>query len=691
MGKVARNLRAESLFAHDAWASRGESVESESLGDVGTYRLLAAIGRGGLGVVYRAKAPDGRVVAVKVLRRLDSNDALLRFEREMKLLSLFGARDGFIPLLDRGESDRGPFLVMPLLEGGTLRDRLDAGPLGVEDAIALVRSIAQAVGRAHERGIVHRDLKPENVLFQEGNPLLADLGLAKYFGTQAGRDESLSRTGDLRGTLNYIAPEQARDAKSAGPRADVFSLGAILYECLAGRPAFEGNGALPIVQKMEKGEHEPLIKVRRDVPRWLAGAVERALAPDALERFQDGHAFARALVPATRPLRRVLGALLAVAACGAILAAALLSRSSRAREARRHVELMEAALGANDRNRAIAEATEAIDLDPELAPAWANRSLARCTEGDPDGALSDATKALAVDPRLALAWAAHSIARGYKGDYAGAVVEANKAIELAPALALGWAARGFARCSERSLDGALADLTRAIELDDKLALAWASRAAAWVEKRDWSRAIADSTRAIELDSRRYKAWAMRAAARSQTGNWDESIADSTRAIELKPGASVAWATRAVVRGAKGDREGEIADLTKAIELDPASASMWVERGVARDHVGDLDGSIADSTRAIELDPRFAEAWRNRGLAREKKKDWDGEIADLTRAIELDPRYTQAFRHRGDARGEKGDLEGAASDYERFLELAPDAADAPSIRGVLDELRKRIVR
>ena len=680
--KVARELRAESLFAHDAWASRSGTSDAPS--QVGPYALVAPIGKGGMGVVFRAKAPDGGDVAVKVLRRHDSNEDLLRFDREMKLLSLFGARDGFVPLLDRGESDDGPFLVMPLLEGGTLRDRLRKGPLRIADALALVRGVAQAVGRAHERGIVHRDLKPENILFQaDGEPLVADLGLAKYFSPQGDRRESLSRTGDLCGTLSYMAPEQACDSKSSGPRADVFSLGAILFECLAGRRAFGGAGVLSVIQRREL---EPLRRIRPETPPWVVAVVERALAPGAAERFADGHAFARALVPPTRTARRFLALLLVVAAGGAVLAAVL--SSSRAREARRHVERAEAALHAHDRNGAIAEATRAIDLDPELALAWANRAMARCIKADADGALADAKRALELAPGLALAWAAQSGAHASQGDNDRAFAEASKAIELDPGLALAWATRGFARYGKADREGAIVDLTKAIELDGELGLAWGTRAAARGDLNDFDGAIADASRAIALDPRLFLSWATLATAHCNRGNWDECIACSNRAIELRPHAFGVFTMRARARGRKGDLAGQLADLDKAIEIAPGFAKAWVERASARLAADDVDGSIADLTRAIEIDPGLVAAWCNRGLTREKKDDWEGEISDLTKALALDPKCVRALEHRGIARKRKDDPEGAVSDLERFLELAPDDPEAPVVRQELEGLRKR---
>ncbi|MBI3724002.1 protein kinase, partial [bacterium] len=131
---------------------------------LGTYEVAAEIGRGSAGAVFAARAVSGEKVAIKVLRNHEQA-ALARFERERRLLSALGEAEGFVPLLDTGTCAEGPFIVMPLLEGGDLRKRLERGPFPVEEAISLGLSLARALGRAHARRLVHRDLKPENILF----------------------------------------------------------------------------------------------------------------------------------------------------------------------------------------------------------------------------------------------------------------------------------------------------------------------------------------------------------------------------------------------------------------------------------------------------------------------------------------------------------------------------------------------
>ncbi len=291
------------------------------------FEILGELGRGGMGIVYRVKAPGGGEAALKLLPRADPG-ALARFERERRLLASLGEKEGFVGLLAAGSSPQGPWLLMPLVPGGTLRQRLDAGPLGVEETISFGTQLAQSLGRAHERGIVHRDVKPENVLFtRDGRPLLADLGLAKHFDRSAqGGSQSLSQTahGTLKGTAGYIAPEQVEDARIAGPAADVFALGAVLYECLAGHPAFQAPSVLEVLAKLSSGSRERI--ARPDVPAWLEGVLEKALAPPPADRFADGASLARALLERglkkkTRP--RTWAFLAAGAAVGALVLATL--------------------------------------------------------------------------------------------------------------------------------------------------------------------------------------------------------------------------------------------------------------------------------------------------------------------------------------------------------------------------------
>ncbi len=652
---------------------------------LGIYVVEDEIGHGGMGVVLRARAPDGSLVAIKILRGL-RGDALPRFERERRLIGSFTARDGFVPLLDSGTSPRGPYIVMPLLTGGTLRARLDAGPLAVDEAVRLGRSLARALGRAHERGIVHRDVKPENVLFtQEGEPLVADLGLAKHFDRDApgaSRSVALTDHGTMRGTASYMAPEQAADAASAGPRADVFSLGVVLYECLAGRHPFRGANLIETLGAITTGHHEALASARPDTPAWLVDAIEKALALDPASRFSDCLAFERALGArkASGPKRRSWALRAGVAVVGA-LALVGVAWTSRVRP-------RAAATVVPSRVSPVASSGAAAPSGRRDARGEALRSVERAAllwrAGDRDGAIAGLSAAIELDPTFAAAWDSRGSLRLEMRDWKGAIADSTRAIELDGTVAAFWVNRAGSRLNMGDAEGALADSARAIELDPKLAHAWANLGGARAGLQDWTGALVACDRAIELDPSVEYAWTSRGTAKWGRGDWDGAIADCTRAIELGATSVAPWSTRGAAKLEKRDLVGAIADCTRAIELDPTRAFGWRTRSIARARQGDLAGAIDDGTRAIELDPSRPLNWTNRGASRQQRGDLDGAIADYTEALERDPGSTLARFNRGWAKSQKGDRDGAIADFERYLELAPD--DPHTARPELERLR-----
>ncbi|HZV02992.1 MAG TPA: protein kinase, partial [Planctomycetota bacterium] len=506
---------------------------------VGRYEILEEIGRGGAGRVFRAREDGtGALRAVKLLERADPA-ALARFEREKRLLLGLGEAEGFVPLLDSGSSAEGPWIAMPLVGGGTLRDRLRRGRFSVDETLALLHPVARALGRAHERGVVHRDLKPENIIFTEaGEPLVADLGLAKDLGGTRHDGGSLSRTGDFRGTPGYAPPEQLLDSKSAGPSVDVFALGAIGFECLTGGPAFLGESALALVQNVLDGKRQRS-SLLRGTPRWLVRVLDRALERDPARRFPDGTALALALEGATeRRTPWLAGVLAAVVVVGGVVAVI-----ARARP--RPDDL-------------------ALAHEPGNATEWARRALLRAHGGDGKAALSDAERALVLAPTSALAWCARGVARDATGDLEGALRDLDHAIELDGALVEARVARAHARTERNDARAALADAENAIAFAPSLARAWLARAEARALLRDWPRARDDAERALTLDPASALALALRGAARASLGDAD-GRKDGDRAIALAPGDAGIRILRAYMDGLDGDDGSVLTDCDRAIE------------------------------------------------------------------------------------------------------------------------------
>jgi tetratricopeptide (TPR) repeat protein len=249
------------------------------------FQIERVAGSGGMGTVYRAlDRTTGEPVALKVLRGADEID---RFEREIRVLA--GLRHpGIVRYVADGITPSGdPFLAMEWLEGESLAHRLPRSGLTATESIDLARRVAEALGAAHDKGVVHRDVKPSN-LFLAGGDLervkVLDFGVARI--TAATRFDT--RTGVMVGTPGYMAPEQVRGDKDIGPRADVFAIGCVLFECLIGRPLFTGDHMLAVLAKIILEEAPRIAELRPELPEALDDIVHRALARDPELRPRDG-------------------------------------------------------------------------------------------------------------------------------------------------------------------------------------------------------------------------------------------------------------------------------------------------------------------------------------------------------------------------------------------------------------------
>jgi TolB-like protein len=269
---------------------------------VGPYEIVAQIGAGGMGEVYRARDTRlGRDVAIKVLPAEFAEDPerLKRFEREAKATAAL-SHPNILDVHDVGTHEGVPYLVEELLEGESLKERLVGEALVVPEAVGIAVQIARGLAAAHEKGIVHRDLKPANVfLTGDGRVKILDFGLAKVVGTvPPGEAETLTQApteateaGRVLGTVAYMAPEQARGI-AVDARADVFAFGVVLYEMVAGERPFRGATATDVVAAILKEEPVPLAG---GVPVSLAAVIEKCLAKDPEERYGSGREVLAAL------------------------------------------------------------------------------------------------------------------------------------------------------------------------------------------------------------------------------------------------------------------------------------------------------------------------------------------------------------------------------------------------------------
>ncbi|MGE0713255.1 MAG: protein kinase [Planctomycetota bacterium] len=412
---------------------------------LGGYELLEELGRGNNGVVYLARRPGlDRRFALKVLLGTAALDAesRARFELEAQIASKLD-HPGIIAVYDIGRDGEHYYYAMEHCAGPTLADRIKEGPLPPREAARVLAELSEALTVAHERQVVHRDLKPANVILdqRDGRPRITDFGLAR----DRELAESMTKTGDILGTPYYMSPEQLRGERPVDARADIYALGVILYECLAGIRPYKASSPFELARLVFQGSARPLRELEPRVPAELEAIQRRAMAVDKETRYASARELAAALrawlgrdedVAETRPQRRRRGRRRpwALAAAGAALlvaagAGAVIARLAGARQRRQALEALlsdayreapgdPAALDAE-----LARAEGLAPGDPEVARlrAWAGAWRA----------VTAARAALERSPADAeAARRALAEARGVEGPHLGAAVD-----ELAARLA----------------------------------------------------------------------------------------------------------------------------------------------------------------------------------------------------------------------------------------------------------------
>lgn len=263
------------------------------------YAIIRPLGAGGMATVYLAnELRVDRQVAIKVLRAdLSQTVGAERFAREVQFVATF-EHPHIVGALDSGEADGHFWLAMPFIDGESLRQRMTRdGALPVDESLSIVHQVADALGYAHRRGVMHRDIKPDNILLSNGHAFVADFGIARAIQSNA---QALTNTGVSVGTPAYMAPEQAAGVKDLDERVDIYALGAVLYEMLAGTPAFTGPTRMAIMVRARNTDPRPIHPVQAAVTPALDAVILKAMSRTPAERYATMAAFRDAITRATR-------------------------------------------------------------------------------------------------------------------------------------------------------------------------------------------------------------------------------------------------------------------------------------------------------------------------------------------------------------------------------------------------------
>jgi Tfp pilus assembly protein PilF len=691
----------------------------------GPYELLEELGEGPHGTTWKARhATTGALFSVKLLQPEPLDAARrARLRREVRVQSALD-HPSLAKLVDAGEEGASTYVASALLAGSPLRRRLASGPLPAAGVLELGAKLASIVAHAHESGLVHGGLKPENVLLDEqGEPRVTDFGLTRALGLESPEPE----------TVAYLAPEQATAADAVvDPRADVWSIGAILSEALAGRPAFEGALVSEVLAAIRDRDPRELA-VREPLDHDAAAIVLRCLEKDRAHRYADAAELAQdcrralrgepliaprpsALVRRWRRLAR-RPALLAGAAFGfACLALALFFACVLASWDRWSAETELANLKAAVENAATARAArdtavERAHRELEIRALRSELEEAAVAGTPPAEIRAKAQTLAALDPSRLVAVAYLLLAADLPEDAAPLLERASRTESSATAALLALAdldeAQGkdasatYKKLVERpgvpedehvlaaraALDSdpksAVELLTRALERDRRSARLHVRRARARARLGELDAALADLEAATSLDPRLARAFLDRAHLHALKGEPALALGDAERALALAPRSAFAYVERARVRRALHLAREARADLDRALGLRPDFASAFVLRGELANDSGDGPAAVADFDRAVELAPRSGEAHVARSTYRFAHDDPAGALADAESAVAAAPDLAEGWASRSAVRARRGDRAAAAADLRKAIALwgarAPDEARAELTR------------
>jgi TolB-like protein/Tfp pilus assembly protein PilF len=654
-------------------------------GFAGSYTIERELGRGGMATVFLARdLKHHRPVALKALYpHLSYVLGPERFRREIELLAAL-AHPHIVPLHDSGGTAGLLWYTMPYVDGESLRDRLRReGRLPLEDAVRITAEVADALHYAHGRGIIHRDLKPENILLSAGHAFVADFGIARAL-TQAG-DDRLTGTGLALGTPAYMSPEQAAGEHEVDARSDIFSLGCVVYEMLAGEPPFTGPTPQAVLAQRLTGSAPPLRSRRADVPEPVAAAVAHALAPDPLARFPSATAFASGLAAAaSQPGPKAPATLPAVTGASSARSIAVLPFSDMSAE--RDQEYLADGIAE--------EIINALTRAGTLRVAARTSSFAFKGRQEDVGQIGHKLKVTTIlegsvrkaGNRLRVTAQLVNVADGYQlwsehydreladvfaveDEIAGSVVSALSAVMGEPGgrgraferprtqnvQAYEYYLRGrqlFHQFRKKQIQQARRMFERAIELDPRFALAYAGAA-------DCSSILYTYFEATEANLR-------------------QADATSRRALELGPDMAEAHAARGLALTLWGDFEAAQREFESAIALDPRLYETWYFYG----RVCFQKGQLAEAARMFEqaaiLRPDDYQAvaylsmmYGAMGLEDEEKATSRRSLTILEQHLELYPDDARAWYTGATDFSRLGDREKALEWVDRALSLDPD--------------------
>jgi lipopolysaccharide biosynthesis regulator YciM len=593
------------------------------------YELISEVARGGMGIVYRARTPDGTIVALKVMIEADDDEVRLqRFEREAELAAAL-THPGIVRIYDAGRVEGIPYFTMDLVIGDSLDDLLEGEGIERNLAIKVLAQVARASDHAHQRGIIHRDLKPGNILIERKthNARITDFGLAR----DLSRGTRLTQVGQAVGTPYYMAPEQVRGERDVDGRCDLYAIGVILYEILTGDVPFDADSPLSLFKKIDREEVYLPLDPENGIDENIHKIVMRALEKDREERYSRGNLLAEdleryleGLAPKAQPYawreglqRRLLSNpwTLAAIALAAVALGVLGVLGTVASRRMRDSQLA---------TEGSVAATKALDA-------------AQTAETEAQAAISDGDPKAATDP----------IQRG---------AEALKRLQ---ALLEGGGPRALGAQATYDHDGGDA-------LRVKLLLV---RAEMLVLLAEHDPKLEDEARKVlgEAKTRAPRDLRLRRTAAlffESVGDAAGTLEELAVALDLEPTDESSLFHRSRIRLLRGDPEAAAADLSRILLRSPNNVTALVARSQAFIQLGRLQAARTDAKNACSLAPDDPEPAVAYGDVAWAEADTAAAFSRYRRAMSIAPDNPLPYTRAGELNLSAGSFEGALDSFEQ---------------------------
>ena len=672
------------------------------------YRVVQLLGRGGMGAVYRVWDEElNRDVALKLIRPEIAADAdvIERFKREIQLSSRVTHKN-VLRVYDLGEADGTRFLTMQFVEGRDLSSLIkELGPLPVPRLISLFRQICQGLEAAHEQGVVHRDLKPQNIMVEgNDNVLITDFGLAKNLGASA-----MTELGALMGTPAYMSPEQVR-GQAVDKRADIYSLGVILYEMASGKTPFAGGSVFEVMMRRLSTPPRPLGELNPAIPAYLRKIVERCLAVEASARYQtveeiladlDASSFTTNVrFELTRRRWMLLTAGAALVAAVAVAGAVWLAKRKPAPQVAGPARSVLIADFDNRTGDPVFDGTLETAFNIALEDASfittfrrdAARKVASQLQPDATGLPENVARLVAAREGVGVVTSG-SVApegSGYKVTVRAVDAMTGKPIVSAEASADGKnSVLGAVAKLASKVRGALGDTTpesariaaaetftagsfeAAHEYSVAQDLQWAGK---------WDDAIRHYNRAVELDANMGRAYAGLAAVENNRGrraeaenNYKLALARIDRMSDREK-----YRTRGGYYILARKADSAIEEFSALVKQFPADTAGIATLAAAYYLKRDMASALKEGRRAIEIYPKNVPQRNNLGFYAMYAGDFETAIREQKTVLELNPRFVMGYVGLGISELGAGKPAQAAATWKKLGELGPSAASSSAV-------------